>query len=451
MELSDRLSDLAKLRLAPIIGLVACLPGAVPALAQTAGLPPGAAPGAVLEQVATLADTAERYALYLPSGYRADRTWPVLYLLDPGGRALVPLRLFRPAAERYGYVILSSSNSRSDSTVDPTARALAALFAETERRYAAEVHRLYLAGFSGTARQSWTAAYDYRDNVAGVMGFGAGLPYASFPALTRDTTVHFVFFGGAGLLDFNYDEVRALDAALRAWDVPHRIRWYGGRHAWPPEEVCTAAVEWMELQAMRRGLAPRRVGFADSLSRRWLAEAQALESAGELVEAEERYRAVMEDLNGLSDVSEAAAARERLNRSPQLRRAVAALDQEGKRYQEYLERLEAFRQEVDRAARPPALQDALRRLMIAKLLEQSEARDTLTSLGARRLLENALVRTGGDYPREYLARSKPAQALLMLDIAQAIRPEDAGRCRRRAQALTQMGKATEAAGLACAP
>ena len=82
MELSDRPADLAKARLAPIIGLVVCLPGAVPALAQTAGLPPGAAPGAVLEQVTTLADTAERYALYLPSGYRVDRTWPVLYLLE---------------------------------------------------------------------------------------------------------------------------------------------------------------------------------------------------------------------------------------------------------------------------------------------------------------------------------------------------------------------------------
>ena len=435
---------------AALIAAVAAhgLLGVRPALAQRADLPPGARPGAVVEQVTTLADSSERYALYLPSGYRTDRTWPVLYLLDPGGRALVPLRLFQSAAERYGYVVLSSYNSRSDSTVDPTSRALAALFTETEQRYAADVRRLYLAGFSGTARQSWLAAYAYRDNVAGVIGFGAGFPYPSFAALTRDSTVHFVFFGGAGLLDFNYDEVRALDGALSGWGFPHRIRWYPGRHAWPPEDVCAAAVEWMELQAMRQGLAPRRASFADSLYQRWMTEARTLESASELPEARERYRAVVEDLGGWRDVSDAAAARDRLERTPELRRAVAALDQEGKRFWDYLKRLETFRQQVDQADRLPALREALRQLAIPRLLAESGTPD---SLPARRLLENALVRTGSDYPRAYLARGEPARALLMLDIARAIRPEDPVRCRRRAQALTLLGKGAEGASLACAP
>ena len=45
----------------------------------------------------TIDDTAQHYAQLLPAGYRADRRWPVLFVLDPRGRALHALRLFAEA------------------------------------------------------------------------------------------------------------------------------------------------------------------------------------------------------------------------------------------------------------------------------------------------------------------------------------------------------------------
>lgn len=48
--------------------------------------------GRVVETVVTEHDPGQQYALYLPSGYLAERaeerTWPVLFVLDPRGRAV---------------------------------------------------------------------------------------------------------------------------------------------------------------------------------------------------------------------------------------------------------------------------------------------------------------------------------------------------------------------------
>src|SRR4051812_39697875 len=74
-------------------------------------------PGVVIDTVHSLSDTSQTYALYLPSTYDKSRHWPLLLLMDPRGRALVPMRLFRAAAERYGYIVMSSYQTQSDGPV----------------------------------------------------------------------------------------------------------------------------------------------------------------------------------------------------------------------------------------------------------------------------------------------------------------------------------------------
>src|SRR5712691_12105378 len=65
-------------------------------------------PGRLEERVRTATDTSQTFALYLPPGYTTERRWPVLFVLDPRGRALLGLQLFQDRAARLGWVILSS-------------------------------------------------------------------------------------------------------------------------------------------------------------------------------------------------------------------------------------------------------------------------------------------------------------------------------------------------------
>src|SRR2546425_6708934 len=93
-----------------------------PAAAQTPA-------GRLEERVTSATDTSQTFALYLPPGYTTERRWPVLFALDPRGRALLGLKRFQDGAARLGWVVLSSYNTLSDGPPEPNVAAVNAMLA----------------------------------------------------------------------------------------------------------------------------------------------------------------------------------------------------------------------------------------------------------------------------------------------------------------------------------
>ena len=242
-------------------------------------------------------DTTQHYAIYVPSGYGAKRRWPVLFVLDPRGRAREALELFREGAERNGFAVMSSYESRSDVS-DPqvNTRAINAMLGSAQDRLSIDPHRLYLAGLSGTARAAIAFALELRGTVAGVIGAGAGSGAeadALATAARGDST--FAYFAVTGTDDFNNEEVRALAERLDAARVPNRLAIFDGPHEWPPASVCGDALDWLTLRAMRAGLAPIDTSW---MTRRLDAELQLasdLETRGRLEEASRLYFYIARD------------------------------------------------------------------------------------------------------------------------------------------------------------
>src|SRR5208337_3610840 len=69
--------------------------------------------GQVIDEVKCTADPSESYALYLPSNYSQDRAWSVIFAFDPRGRGRAPVVQYQAAAEKYGYIVAGSNNSRN--------------------------------------------------------------------------------------------------------------------------------------------------------------------------------------------------------------------------------------------------------------------------------------------------------------------------------------------------
>lgn len=409
--------------------------------------------GEVVPRVAARSDTTQHYALYLPSGYSDDRAWPVVFVMDPRGQALVPLERFRPAAERLGYVLLSSYDTRSDVAVSPTGRALEAMLGDAQNRLSVDGRRIYLAGFSGTAREAWTYALRLGGHAAGVIGLGAGLPGdAAVFQLRAAEAPPFAFFGGAGTTDFNHDEVRALGPKLAALRVPHRIVIYEGAHAWPPEPVFAEALEWMTLRAMREGKAPRDEAWTDSLLARRAGEAREMESGGKLLEALERWRAVAEDFEGVRGVDAADARVAELEEMAPVRRALAAQASLARRDSAHARRFAEFVRGYGEGSRPPAEGRVLATLQVAPL--QREAADTSDlprAQSARRVLENLFVYTVFYGPESYLARDDSERALALLRLAGRIKPDSPEVCYAEARVHARLGHSGEALrALGCA-
>ncbi len=84
-------------------------------IAQTESIPKGQ----VVERIEALNDSSQSYALYLPSNYTPDRKWPILCAFDPGARGRVPVERFKKAAEKYGWIVPGSNNSRNGPLMRP--------------------------------------------------------------------------------------------------------------------------------------------------------------------------------------------------------------------------------------------------------------------------------------------------------------------------------------------
>ena len=76
--------------------------------------------GQIVEKVVCAQDVNQTYALYLPSNYVSTRKWPILYAFDPGARGRIPVERFKEAAERFGWIIVGSNNSRNASIQSST-------------------------------------------------------------------------------------------------------------------------------------------------------------------------------------------------------------------------------------------------------------------------------------------------------------------------------------------
>ena len=182
--------------------------------------------GVPIERLAAASDPGQTYALYLPERLDRARPAPIVYLLDARGRALLPLERFRAAAEATRAVLASSYRSRSDEPRDQNLPALQAMWADTHARLSIDDRRVYLGGFSGTARAACTMADLAPGRVAGVIASGAGFPSGRPPR--RDTP--FLYFAAVGETDFNHLEMRALDRALDGLGLPYRLEVFEGGH-----------------------------------------------------------------------------------------------------------------------------------------------------------------------------------------------------------------------------
>src|SRR5690242_14035989 len=174
--------------------------------------------GQIVEKVICANDPEQTYALYVPSNYTPDKRWPILYALDPGARGKISVEHFKDAAEKYGWIVAGSNNSRNG-PIQQSAVAWNAMWTDTHQRFAIDDRRVYAAGFSGGARAAIRIATACVDCVAGVIAGGAGFPVGIAPSLST----RFVFFGTIGVDDFNFPELKNLDEALTKAGVTHQI------------------------------------------------------------------------------------------------------------------------------------------------------------------------------------------------------------------------------------
>jgi poly(3-hydroxybutyrate) depolymerase len=372
--------------------LAALMAGAV-ALA-VADLPAGR----IIDTVPCASDPSQSYALFLPHDYTPARSWPVIFAFDPGARGRTPVERYQIAADRYGFVVAGSNNSRNGSP--DTGKAVDAMTNDVMSRFAVDPHRVYVAGMSGGARVAFSVALGSNGHVAGVIASSAG-----YPDETMRKALPFPVFATAGTDDFNHLELRHLDRALT---TPHRLAIFQGGHVWLSSELAVEAVEWLELQAMKSRLKPRDDAEIDRIYASRLAAVGAgaadppspQASARQDKETFLRLRAIADDFAGLKDVKAVADRADALARERAVRAALKQEDDEDAREERTLQEVWAAEAKLASVDEHFGALNELRR----KWKQLSDASQRPDDSGERRIarrvlggLSNGATTTDPDY------------------------------------------------------
>jgi dienelactone hydrolase len=256
--------------------------------------------GKVIKKVVCSDNVKQSYSLYLPKAYNWNQKWPVLFAFEPKARVLLPHKLFKSAAEAYGYIIICPTNAKNGPN-DQIVKAMVAVWKDVSTRFAIDKNRVYATGFSGGARMSSFFHLVIRHPIRGIISVGAGIS----TAIKADKIKSAHYYGIVGFSDFNYPEVVRLEKTLKVQGTPHRFIYYKANHRWPPESICTRAIEWMELMAMKENIIPKddRQDFINSAFAKENELAKKREKRGEIFFAAEEYDAIARVFDGLKDIS----------------------------------------------------------------------------------------------------------------------------------------------------
>ncbi|OGT59208.1 MAG: hypothetical protein A3E01_20525 [Gammaproteobacteria bacterium RIFCSPHIGHO2_12_FULL_63_22] len=379
----------------------------------------------VVPKLATLASPDQQYALYLPPGYSRSRPWPVLIMLDPRGRAEATLARVQEGARRNGWIVMSSYQSRSDTLESVTLFALQALLDESDKRFSADRRRLYLAGMSGTAKTLWKVVKPLKGSLAGMIGCAGGYS----PELPPLTDAAPAFYGCTGTHDFNHGEMKDLDASLDKLGSPHHLLEFEGGHGWP-ETGLDHAIDWLQLSAMKTGLAPADKQW---IAGQFSAARQAALAAPDDFQRGRALQRLAADFQGVHDIGDSAELAARLLGNPEARAAAAReaqLREDERKYaglvNDWFTRMRA-RFPDGRPQDPPPKPQSLAALKVRSLQKLAAGGDRELADSAVRRLELAFAASNSYLPAEAMQRKEPGIAAASKAVAAAIFPDRATR------------------------
>ncbi|MCP4457261.1 MAG: hypothetical protein GY816_04425, partial [Cytophagales bacterium] len=197
--------------------------------------------GVVIDTVKCSDNTSQSYALYLPSNYSKDRSWPIIYFFEPAARGRLPIKKYHEIAEELGFIMVCSNNSKNGSW-DVSFNAADAIFLDTQSKFSIDKNNLFTSGFSGGSRLALSIAVITK-KIRGVIGVGATQP--SLINYQVREKQNFLYAGLVGNRDMNYQEHKMFSKDLDELGNQNILIVSSYNHRWASAADFRLALKWM--------------------------------------------------------------------------------------------------------------------------------------------------------------------------------------------------------------
>ncbi len=221
--------------------------GSVVAIALELGSAGERAPPLIAAREVHLADGLD-CAIYLPEPDDARRPHALVFASSPTGDAREVLRPWKPAADRFGWIVVASNNYRNGRYSERDAALQLETLAFVKKEYLVDHARVYVAGLSGAAMHAYDIVGDHPELFRGVIANTGVMPYhlkGNEPFDAKSYPRGKVAVMLASPSDFRYADMRADRALLEAqgWTIDW-LEFEGG-HTYAPPELYVEAAAWL--------------------------------------------------------------------------------------------------------------------------------------------------------------------------------------------------------------
>lgn len=203
--------------------------------------------------------TVQRYELFLPPRYNAQRAWPVVVFISPGNQPS-GFSSFHKACTSLGIIFASPYDAGNNCPGPRRVRIVLDVLDDVRRRFNTDVDRTYLGGFSGGGRIACQVAFALPEYFGGVIPVCAAGDLREESWLRRRCIDRLSVALLTGERDFNRGEVERFRGPILK-DVGVRTRiWVqaGMGHSVPGDATVMQAIKWLNEGATDRSQLAKR-------------------------------------------------------------------------------------------------------------------------------------------------------------------------------------------------
>jgi hypothetical protein len=195
----------------------------------------------------------QRYQLYVPPTYEADRAWPLVLFLSPGDDPL-GWRHWEGTCERKGLLFCAAYGAGNSCPPGKRTRIALDVLDDVRRRYRIDPDQAYLAGFGGGGEMACTIAFALPEYFGGVLAIGGASSLPRLPSVRQRVRERLSVAMITGERDFQRGQLADyLLSYFTDLGVRARCEVRPGRgHEMPPQASLEAAIDWLAADLPRR-------------------------------------------------------------------------------------------------------------------------------------------------------------------------------------------------------
>lgn len=205
-------------------------------------------------QVVDMITNADRPAdlVYLPKALQPGRTYPMLLVLSPVAQPWAHMKVLRPAADKYGWILVGDDSFRNGIPFDALEPHIMNSISQACSKYPIDRTRLFSCGQSGGAMGSYHLLYAQRQLLRGVIANTGMMPFGSDPPSNAPIPANFprnkIAVMIASPTDFRYRAMQLNQSQLQ--QLGWKTKWleFQGGHAIAPAQVYEEALNWLSQQ-----------------------------------------------------------------------------------------------------------------------------------------------------------------------------------------------------------